>query len=244
VVTAIVMLTVMSTAVSGAGRATSSHQSAPAAAADAEIRVTLGRILAENAFLLMERMRAEAAEAPERDAVRAALDDNTAELGDAVGAVYDEATGDAFVTRWQAHIDLLVEYAQADAAGDAAKVAATGVALDEARGRLGALLVKVNPRLDADEIAAALRLQVEQMRRFADDATGAYAAAREAFVETFTFSDLLAKAIIEQYPERYPDPRAVFSPAADLRIALDRLLGEHLLLAGEAMRTGLVNSIA
>jgi hypothetical protein len=244
VVTAIVLLTMMSTAVSGAGQATSHHQGAPAAATGAEIRVTMGRILAENAFLLMELMRAEAAEAPERDAIRAALDDNTVELRDAVGTVYDEATGDSFVTRWQAHIDLLVEYAQADAAGDAAKLTATGLALDEAQSSLGAFLVEVNPRLHADEIAAALRLETEQMRRFADNPAAAYAAGREAFVEQFTFSDLLAKAIIEQFPKRYADERVVFSPAADLRVALDRLLGEHLLIAGEAMRTGLVDSVA
>jgi hypothetical protein len=60
----------------------------------------------------------------------------------------------------------------------------------------------------------------------------------------FAFGDLFAKAIIEQYPERYADARVAFSPAAELRVALDRLLGEHLLIAGEAMRTGLVGSPA
>ena len=86
---------------------------------------------------------------------------------------------------------------------------------------------------------------MDQMRSFADaDAATAYAAERQAFEHMFAFGDAFAKAIIKQFPDRFTDTRVAFSPAADLRIRLDRLLGEHVLLGGEAMRTGLVDSDA
>ena len=242
---ALLLLILTSTAAAGAGRSAPPGGDVPAATKSAEIRVTLGRILAEHAFLLMQLMRAEAAKAPERDALRAVLEDNSVELADAVGSVYGAAAGDTFLDHWTGHIDLLVEYARAVAAGDNAKVTTTGRAIDEARDRLAALLVKVNPRLDAREGAAALRLHMNHMRKFADaDPVAAYAAEREAFEHMFAFGDTFAKAIIKQYPDRFADSRMVFSPAADLRVRLNRLLGEHLLLAGEAMRTGLVGSAA
>jgi hypothetical protein len=244
VLAAIVMLAMTSAAVSAAGRATSSDRAAPTAEPNADLRVTFGRILAEHAFLVLELMRAEAVEAAERTAVRAAIDDNTVELGSAIGDVYDEATGDSFAGRWRQPIDLLVDYARAEAAGDSARVTDASVAVDEAGNRITEFLVEINPRLDADDVAAAVDLHMDQMRRFVDEPSGAYAAAREAFAHMFTFGDLLAKAIIKQYPERYAAEQVAFSPAAELRVVIDRLLGEHLLIAGEAMRTGLVESPA
>jgi hypothetical protein len=241
---AFVMLMLMSTAVSGAGRATVSDRPASAADANADLRVTFGRILAEHSFLLLELMRAEAVQAPERIAVRAAIDDNTAELGDAVATVYDEPTGESVAARWREQVDLLVDYAQAEAAGNTAAATTVSAAIDDAGEGLTALLVDINPHLDSDDVAAAVGLLLDQMRRFVDEPPAAYAAAREAFAHTFTLGDLVATSIAKQFPDRFADARVVFSPAAELRVAIDRLLGEHLLIAGEAMRTGLVDSPA
>ena len=241
---AVVMLMLSTTAVSGAGRATPAERLAPAAETGAEIRVTTGRTLAEHSFLLMELMRAEAGEAAERDAIRAALEDNTAELRTAIGAVSDEATAAAFVTSWMDQSDLLVQYTVAEIAGNTTSASATSLELDEAGATLAAILAEANPRLASDQVADALDAHLDQMRRVAGDPVAAYAAEREAFAQMFALGDLLARAAIEEHPDRYADDRVVFSPAADLRVAVDRLLGEHLLLAGEAMRTGLVGSPA
>jgi hypothetical protein len=56
----------------------------------------------------------------------------------------------------------------------------------------------------------------------------------------FDFGDELARAIVAQFPDRYPDGAVAFSPRTTLRLSLGRLLGEHLILAAEAMRAGLV----
>lgn len=210
-----------------------------------DIRVTLGRILGEHAFLTMEVMRAEATQGPELPAVRGALEDNSMDLAGAVGSVYGDDVGGQFLELWQEHIDLLVRYARATAAGDSGGAAEIAEALEAYAERLAETLVSLNPELAADDETAALRLHVEQLLAFTDsDYARAYAAERQAFEHMFRFGDTFARAIIKQFPDRFEDSRVVFSPAADLRLRLDRLLGEHLLLAAEAMQTGLVGGEA
>jgi hypothetical protein len=68
----------------------------------------------------------------------------------------------------------------------------------------------------------------------------AFSTERAAYSHMFEFGDDLARAIVAQYPDRYPDGKAAFSPRTTLRLTLGRLLGEHLVLAAEAMRAGLV----
>jgi hypothetical protein len=55
----------------------------------------------------------------------------------------------------------------------------------------------------------------------------------------FHFGDDLAKAIVAQFPARFPDGNVAFSPRTSLRLDLGRLFGEHLVVAAEAMRAGL-----
>ena len=83
------------------------------------------------------------------------------------------------------------------------------------------------------------------MTAFADgDYTDAYAAHRMAFSHMFQLGDHLALEIVRQYPARFSGGPDAFSPRSDLRLALDRLLGEHLVLAAEAMRAGVRQSPA
>ncbi|HKG56804.1 MAG TPA: hypothetical protein VKA85_06120, partial [Candidatus Limnocylindrales bacterium] len=65
---------------------------------------------------------------------------------------------------------------------------------------------------------------------------------RHAFEHMFAMGDRIALAIDRQFPARFPDADVAFSPAADLELTLDRLLGEHLVLAAEVMRAGLAKS--
>jgi hypothetical protein len=54
--------------------------------------------------------------------------------------------------------------------------------------------------------------------------------------------DELALAIARQFPKRYTEALIAFSPRTGLRVTLDRLLGEHLVLAAETMRAGLAKT--
>lgn len=223
------------------GRATAA---APAAAQPAsDLRVALSRLLAEHAFLTMETMRATALKAPDEGALRAGLDANTAELQSAIAGVYGADAGTAFAGLWKKHIDALVSYARAKAGGDNAGSDTALTALELFRRDFAEFLAKANPKLSATTEEQALQLHIQQLTAITEsNYAAAYAAEREAFHHMFEMGDMLALAIGRQFPDRYPDAKVAFSPSADLRLTLDRLLGEHLILAAEAMRAGLAKA--
>ena len=111
--------------------------------------------------------------------------------------------------------------------------------------QLGELLAELNPALDARVEAEALQAHIDQITAFADgDYADAYAAQRIAFLHMFHLGDHLALEIVRQYPTRFSAGADAFSPRSDLRLSLDRLLGEHVVLAAEAMRAGVRQSPA
>jgi hypothetical protein len=205
-----------------------------------ELRVALGRLLGEHAYLLMETMRSQAAEAPDLDAVRARLDANSQAIGAALADIYGAAAQTAFLPLWQRHIDAAGLYAAAVASQDDAAADEAEAVLEAFRADLDAFLQTANPNLDAADEAHAIRLHLDQLTAFArGDYAAGYRAAREAYAHMYGLGDTLARAIAQQDPERFPDERIAFSPASELRIRLDGLLGEHLVLAAEAMRASL-----
>jgi hypothetical protein len=134
----------------------------------------------------------------------------------------------------------LIEYARARSVGDTSGAAQARSELDAYLDRFAAFLANANPRLDAKAEAAALRLHVNQLIAITDsNYTRAYDSERAAFRHMFMMGDDLALAIARQFPHRFSNALVAFSPRTTLRVTLGRLLGEHLVLASEAMRTGL-----
>ncbi len=229
------------------GAGTSAGVSAVAAADDTmdaiDLRVMLGRLLGEHSFLLLDAMRARTVDAEEAEAVTAALGENSAALTAAIRSVYGEAAGQQFGALWDEHVRLLLEYADATRVGDDSRRQAAEDGLDEYTVELGEALAALNPALHAHDETEALRLHIEQVRAFADgDFAGAYAAHRAAFQHMFDLGDHLALEIARQFPDRFSGGAVAFSPRSDLRLTLDRLLAEHLVLAAQAMRAGVTGS--
>jgi len=216
---------------------------APASAADerpaTDLRVALSRLLGEHAYLVMETMRAASLGQGEEAALRVALDDNSAQLRGAIASVYGDAGGDGFGVLWDEHVDLLLAYADAGRRNDAAAAAEAQQGLDEYVAKFSNFLAAANPEFHAHDEAAALNLHVGQLTEFAEgDYDQAYESQRAAFGHMFELGDHLALGIARQFPDRFPDGAIAFSPRSDLRLTLDRLLAEHLILASEAMRAG------
>ena len=89
----------------------------------------------------------------------------------------------------------------------------------------------------------ALQLHLDQLVAYADADYGrAFETGRAAYRHMFTLGDHLAKAVAQQFPERFPGATIAFSPRSELRLTLGRLLGEHLVLSAEAMRAGLAGA--
>jgi hypothetical protein len=209
----------------------------------ADLRLALGRLLAEHAFLTMETMRAVAFKSPEEGALRSGLGGNTTELKEAIAGVYGAAAGDRFNSLWVSHIGALIDYARAKSTGDTAGATGAQQLLDAYLAQFAAFLAKANPHLDAMAEAAALRLHISQLTAITDsNYVRAYESERAAFQHMFAMGDELALAIARQFPGRYSDALVAFSPRTTLRVQLDLLLGEHLVLAAESMRAGLAKT--
>lgn len=207
-----------------------------------DLRVGLCRLLGEHAFLLMELIGANDAQ---RGAYREAIAENSDALQHAVTGVYGDEAGARFRDLWDLHVTLLLAYADAAQAGNGGRMQAAKDGLGTYVTDLGELLAELNPALDARVEAEALQAHIDQITAFAKgDYADAYAAHRMAFTHMFHLGDHLALEIVRQYPARFSGGPDAFSPRSDLRLALDRLLGEHLVLAAEAMRAGVRQSPA
>jgi hypothetical protein len=85
--------------------------------------------------------------------------------------------------------------------------------------------------------------ELEQVASFESSRFGeAYPAIRQTYAHMFMIGDGLATAIVAQSPDKFAGRQFAFSAATDLRLLLDRLLGEHTELAGLAMRARLTDS--
>ena len=215
----------------------------PASAPAAKLRATVAQLLAEHAFLTLETMRAVATRAPEQPAVAGALGDNSATLQAVIASVYGPSNGDKFGELWRRHITDVLAYATAVAGGDEAGKQRALDDLAYYKTAFAALLGHLSRFIDPAQEAQALQLHIDQLLAFTDsNYDRAYLAERNAFMHMFEFGDQIARALAAQFPKEFAGGRVAFSPAANLRLTLDRLLGEHAILSAEGMRVGLTGS--
>jgi hypothetical protein len=204
------------------------------------LRVALDRVLAEHAFLIIEVMRLGLEGGPEFDAAADTLDSNTEDLIGAIAGIYGDAAGDAVGVQWRNHIAFIVDYGRAldESDQDAAQLASQQ--LDRYVTDFSGFLADAMPALPPDAVQGLIREHVEQLQHVASfneaDYGGAYAAIRETFGHMFDIGDGLTIGIVSLFPDRFPGQYEALSPATNLRLTLDRQLGEHSYLASLAMR--------
>ena len=97
--------------------------------------------------------------------------------------------------------------------------------------------------LPQDVLQESLTMHVMQLKGQLDayaksDYAKAYDLTREAYAHMYDEGDALAAAIAEQSPDMFPLEPAT-ATASDLRVTLDRLFGEHAILAMLATQKGL-----
>jgi hypothetical protein len=204
------------------------------------LRVTIDRLLAEHALLSMDVIRSAMIGGPDFDAAAALLDANTAEVIGAIEGVYGPEAGAAFGDQWRNHIGYLVDYARARVSGDADAAGLAQRQLDRYVAEFSALLAEAMPVLPKRTVRGLISEHVQQLEHVADFDEGhfgqAYPAIRHTHHHMFDIGDGLVVGIINGFPDRFPGREQAFSAATDLRIAMDRLFGEHTHLAALAMR--------
>src|SRR4051794_23065840 len=163
-----ILLLVAAGPVAGSERVPAAREVASSAAPTpaSDLRMGLGRLLGEHAYLLMSAMRADADGAPDAPALTTGLDANTQALKDAFASVYGEQAGAAFEPIWQRHIDASTAYAKAAKAGDAT---GTRAALDELSAfskQFARFLTGANPKISPDAEVHAMQLHLDQLTSF------------------------------------------------------------------------------
>jgi hypothetical protein len=209
-----------------------------------DLRVTLDRILGEHALLAAFATQKGYAGEPDFEAIAAALDANSADVGAAVGSVYGEEAGDQFLDGkllWRDHIGFFVDYTVGLAKKDpAAQEKAVGNLMGY--NQAASVFLSDATGVPRQAIADAFAEHITQLKGQIDAyAAGRYGAAyeelREAYAHMFMTGDALSGAIADQMPDEFPQGDAT-APAADLRVTLGRLLGEHAVLAMVATQKG------
>jgi len=218
----------------------------------ADLRVALSRLLAEHAALAIEATRqgldAGDLEDPEFVAAAGALQGNTDDLVAAIDSVYGADAAQAFRAQWEAHIGFFVDYTVGLATDDAAAQEQAVADLQGYVVEFGQFLSDATGgNLPADAAQDALATHVTQLKEQLDayaagDFESAYATARQAYGHMFMTADALTMAIVKQNPETFTGNALAWSPAVDLQVGLQRLLGEHALLAVQATRNGLTGA--
>ena len=212
----------------------------------ADLRVTLDRLLGEHAILAMLATQKGFDGEKDFEPIAAALDRNSVELADAIGSVYGEKARAEFLDgdlKWRAHIGFFVDYTVGLAKKDKA---AQKKAVGNLKGYIesfSAFLAEATG-LPPNAVRQSITEHVNQLKGQIDayakgDYERAYSLAREAYAHMYMTGDTLAGAIVEQSPGKFATEGAT-EPAVDLRVTLDRLLGEHALLAMFATQKGLM----
>lgn len=207
-----------------------------------QLRETLDRVLGEHAFLIIEVMRTGLVPGPEYDAAADALNQNTDALVEAIRGVYGNAAATAFGEQWRNHIAFIVDYARALSSQNTSAAQVADSQLQQYVTDFSALLAGAVD-LPKAAVAGLIREHVEQLKQVASIKTSAfgeaYPAIRQTYMHMFMIGDALATGIVTQSPGRFTGRQFAFSAATDLRLELDRLLGEHTALAALAMRARL-----
>lgn len=190
----------------------------PAAAAPdasspaADLRAALTALLQEHVYLagiavVMGVQAGGNLEDPTFQAAAAALDQNSQDLAAAIGSVYGQEAADAFLPLWRKHIEFFVNYTLAKATGDEAAAQQAVADLDQYRADFGAFLASANPNLPAEAVAEELVPHVQTVLATIDaviagDGT-AFAELKEAAAHMPHTAEVLAGAIVAQFPDRF-----------------------------------------
>jgi hypothetical protein len=220
------------------------NQAAPVTTADAgELRATLEQLLGQHAFLTVRLTRARVNEdADLAQSADAALGKNTADMGDAIEAVYGAGAAREFEELWAGHVTDLFDYARGVADDDAAVQAQARSELDDYTVNLGQFFDEATKQAaPADAVTAELRTHLDQLLQQVDayaagDYERSFALERESYAHMFPLGKTLAAAIVTGAGATLP---ADFDgPASQLQSQLGMVLGEHAELAVDAMRAG------
>ena len=209
----------------------------------ADLRAGLNYLLGEHIFLAASATGAAlGGRDAEFKAAAAALDANSVDISKAIGSVYGQGAGDAFLPLWRKHIGFVVDYTVGVATKDKTKQDKAVGDLVQYTQDFGAFLASANPNLPKDVVAGLVKDHVLTLKAVIDaqatgDAVKEFGATRTAYAHMSHIADPLAGAIAKQFQDKFPG--ASGSAAAGLRSALTLMFEEHTALTARATAAAL-----
>ena len=220
---------------------TMTHSNAAASPKAVQLRIALNQLLGEHAILAIQATQRGLVGGKDFNAVAKELDNNSVAISKAIGSVYGPAAANQFLNGknlWRAHIKYFVDYTVATAKHDKAgqkKAVANLMVYIQTQAAFFAKATGLPKQALVDDLTAHVLQLKGQLDAFAKgDYAQAYALTNGAYEHMGMTADLLASAIAKQ-----KHLGSTTSPAANLEVAFDRLLGEHALLATWATQAGL-----
>ncbi|HEY2777512.1 MAG TPA: hypothetical protein VGI77_06375 [Gaiellaceae bacterium] len=206
-----------------------------------QLRVALNQLLGEHAILAIQATQRGLVGGKDFNAVAKQLDLNSVAISKAIGSVYGPGAANQFLNGknlWRAHIKYFVDYTVATAKHDKAgqkKAVANLMVYIQTQAAFFAKATGLPKQALVNDLTAHVLQLKGQLDAFASgNYAQAYTLTNGAYEHMGMTADLLASAIAKQ-----KHLGSTTSPAANLEIALDRLLGEHALLATWATQAGL-----
>ena len=226
---------------SGVMGASMTMQTTTASSKAVALRIALNNLLGEHAILAIQATQRGLVGGKDFPAVAAQLDKNSVAISQAIASVYGSAAGKQFLNGknlWRAHIKDFVAYTVATAKHDKAgqkKAVADLMTYIQVQAAFFAKATGLPKQALVNDLTAHVLQLKGQLDAFAKgNYAQAYALTDGAYKHMGMTADVLAGAIAKQQ-----GLGSTSSESADLEVALDRLLGEHALLATWATQAGL-----
>jgi hypothetical protein len=173
----------------------------------ADLRVQLNQQMRQHVELATIALKQSAAGQPDAEAAVEALDNNSVELSETIGSVYGEDAKNDFLELWRDHIGFFVAYTNGVVSGDKA---AQQEAKDNLDGYTEAASTFFSNATGADKAGLKEGLETHAAQVIAivdayaaEDYTKMFEAEEEAYNHIGAAADTLARAIVEQNPEKF-----------------------------------------
>ncbi|MFC0270440.1 copper amine oxidase [Metabacillus herbersteinensis] len=175
----------------------------------ADLRADLNSVFSEHAALAALAMQKGIDGTDDFEASAAALGGNTEDLTATIESVYGAEGAKQFNEIWSSHIGYFVDYVTATAEEDEEGKKQALAELDEYRVEQAAFLeTATEGRLKAADLEEGLKVHIDQLLMAFDsyaegDYETAYNSIHEAYNHMFGFGQMMAGAVVDQFPENF-----------------------------------------
>lgn len=193
-------------AIGTAAQFPNTHGGAPDGPAP-DARASLNQLLQEHVGLAAAATGAAlGGRTAEFSAAAAEINANAADLTALITLLYGESVGEQFLNSWAEHVNILVGYTTAIAAGDLGKADLSRLEMSTYAADFGALINKVNPLLWADGVRELFKMHGMVLVEMVDaQAAGDHAAAAAALHRGLSHMGLIADPFAEAFVLQSPD---------------------------------------